>query len=151
MRAHAYGGVDQSNGGEPFFVIRTDVELQFNRDCGEERKRREPAKPLAGKGGKVKPGKTLNNEHHDMPLCTLRESDGSKPARSKESFKKVYVMDAVQENDDSLVWYRNVSFRQRRVWLAMNSGVSNHGTCHSLKNDANAGKHVGLDKADIII
>ena len=60
-------------------------------------------------------------------------------------------MDAVQEKDDSLVWYRNVRFQQRRVWLAMNSGVSDHGTCHSLKNDANAGEHVGLDKTDIMM
>ena len=101
MRAHAYGGADQSSGGEPLFVIRTDVELRFNRDCGEERRRREPAKPLAVKGGKVKPGKTLNNKHHGMLLCTLRESDGSKPARNKESFRRVIVMDSVQEKDYS--------------------------------------------------
>ena len=52
----AYCGADQSNGVVPFFVIRTDVELQFNWDRGEERRRRKPAMPLAGKGGKVKPG-----------------------------------------------------------------------------------------------
>ena len=92
MRAHAYCGVDQSNGGEPFFVIRTDMELQFNRDRGEERGRREPAKPPAGKGGMVTPGNALNNEHHDMPLRTLREADGSKPARNKGSSRKVYVI-----------------------------------------------------------
>ena len=104
VHAHAYCGVDQSNGGEPFFVNHTDVELQFNRDHGEEKRRREPAKSLAGKGGKVKPGKALNNAHHDLPVCTLWEVDGSKPVRNDESFRKVYVMDAVQENDDSLNW-----------------------------------------------
>ena len=82
----------------------------------------QPSLLLPGKGGKVKLGKALNNAHHDMPLCTLREVDGSKPARNDESFRNIYAMDAVQKKDDSLVWYRNVSFKQRRVWLASNSG-----------------------------
>ena len=58
MRAHAYGGVGTSNGGERFFVICADLELQFSRGRGEERRRREPAKPLAGKGGHGKVLKT---------------------------------------------------------------------------------------------
>ena len=79
-----------------------------------------------------------------MPLCTLREADSSKPARNEESFRKVYVMDAVQGKYGSLGCYRKVSFWQRRLWLASNSGVSDHGTCHSLNNDTNDGEHVGL-------
>ena len=51
------------------------------------------------------PGEALNNEHYGMALRTPWESDGNKPARNKEPFSKVYVMDAVQEKDDSLVWY----------------------------------------------
>ena len=142
MRARAYCGVDQSNCGVPFFVNRTDVELQFNRENGEETRRREPAEPLAGKRGNVKPGKALSNTHHDMPLCTLQEVDGSKPERNEAPFRKMYVMDAVQEKDDSLVLYCNASFQQNRAWP---TGIS---TCHSLKNAPNDREHRGLDKAD---
>ena len=141
-RAHAYGGVDHANGGVDFFVIRTDVELLFGKENDEGKERREPAKPLAGKGGRVKPGRCLNNAHHDMPLCTIQEADGSKPARTRASFTKTYKMDALQVAQcGRMVLYRKVPFKQKRLWLSVDSPVSQHGTCHSLKNDANDGEH----------
>ena len=151
-RAHAYGGADHTNGGLDFFVIRTDVELKFSRENDKGKELREPANPLAGKGGRVKPGKCLTNSHHDIPVCTLKAADGGKPLRNDRSFWRNYVMGAFQFSPcGNLVLYRRVVFKQKRIHLGSNPGVSDHGTCHSLKNDANHGEHLGLDKADIMM
>ena len=63
--------------------------------------------------------------------------DGTKPARTRASFTKTYKMDALQlAQCGSMVLYRKVPFKQKRLWLGVDSTVSRHGTCHSLKNDA---------------
>ena len=43
-----------------------------------------------------------------------------------------------------------MTFQQTRLYLGSNLGVSDHGTCRGLKNDANDEEYAGIDKADVM-